>query len=548
MKNNIIGIISFFLFLLILFESCSNQQPKTDTRTVFRLNESNGLSSLDPAFAKDLANLNVCNQLYNGLVQLDSNLHIKAAIAKKWTISPDGKTYTFTLRSDVFFHDSKAFPNGSGRKVLAKDFVFSFLRIVNEQSVSPGAWVFNMVKKNANNYAFFSPNDSTLIIELKKPFAPFLSLLSMQYCSVVPSEAVKFFGDNFRRNPVGTGPFYLKYWEEDVKLVLLKNPNYFEKSKNKNLPFLDAINYTFLVDKQSEFLEFIQGNLDYLSGVEAGFKDEILDANGNINKKYKTKINLEKSPYLNTEYIGILYDTSINSVADSPLKYLKFRQAINYAIDKKKMLHYLRNNVGVPGNRGFLPSAYSFENIKYGYPYNKQKAQQLINELKQKLNISEFSPVSLVATSKSLDLVKFVQHQLAEIGVPMEIELMQWATMKEVVANSKALFFRASWIADYPDPENYLSLFYSKNFAPKGPNYTRFSNSKFDSLYNYSIFASDKVVKQRLYRAMDSLIMQEAVIIPLYYDEVMRFTQKSIKYLPTSPMNLLNLKMVQKEN
>ena len=212
------------------------------------------------------------------------------------------------------------------------------------------------------------------------------------------------------------------------------------------------------------------------------------------------------------------------------------------------MLHYLRNNVGVPGNRGFLPSAYSFENIKYGYPYNKQKAQQLINELKQKLNISEFSPISLVATSKSLDLVKFVQHQLAEIGVPMEIELMQWATMKEVVANSKALFFRASWIADYPDPENYLSLFYSKNFAPKGPNYTRFSNSKFDSLYNYSIFASDKVVKQRLYRAMDSLIMQEAVIIPLYYDEVMRFTQKSIKYLPTSPMNLLNLKMVQKEN
>lgn len=546
-KNRFVHSI-FTLFILFVFlQSCSNQQADVETRSVFRLNESNGLSSLDPAFAKDLANLNVCNQLYNGLVQLDSNLQIQAAIAKDWAISADGKTYIFTLRSDVFFHNSQAFPQAKGRRVVAGDFVFSFLRIVDEKAVSPGVWVFNSVKKDKDTFAFSAPNDSTLIIELEKPFAPFLSLLSMQYCAVVPSEAVQFFGDEFRRNPIGTGPFYLKYWEEDVKLVLLKNPNYFEKQGNQNLPFLDAINYTFLVDKQSEFLEFIQGNLDYLSGIEAGFKDEILDENGEISTKYQAKINLEKSPYLNTEYIGILYDTTIKSVANSLLRHLKFRQAISYAIDKEKMLRYLRNNVGTPGDRGFLPSAYSFGNIKYGYPYDKQKAQTLVNELKQELGILEFDPISLVATSKSLDLVKFVQHQLAEIGIPMEIELMQWAAMKEVVANSKALFFRGSWIADYPDPENYLSLFYSKNFAPKGPNYTHYSSHKFDSLYNQSIYVSDKFIKQKLYRAMDSLIMQDAVIIPLYYDEVMRFTQKSIKYLPKNPMNLLNLKLVQKE-
>ena len=549
MKNKTIYFVSIILFVSFsLLQSCSGPQVDSELRTVFRLNESNGLSSLDPAFAKDLANLNVCNQLYNGLVQLDSDLQIQPSIASDWTISDDGKNYTFSLRTDVFFHDSQAFPQAKGRKVVAGDFVFSFLRIVDEDAVSPGAWVFNAVKKVNNTFAFSAPNDSTLIIELEKPFAPFLSLLSMQYCAVVPSEAIQFFGDEFRRNPVGTGPFYLKYWEEDVKLVLLKNPNYFEKKDNQSLPFLDAINYSFLVDKQSEFLEFIQGNLDYLSGIEAGFKDEILDEFGNVNPKYQAKINLEKTPYLNTEYIGVLYDTTLNSVSNSPLKYRKFRQAISYAIDKEKMLRYLRNNVGTPGNRGFLPSAYSFENVKYGYPYNKQKAQELIDELKEEYDISTFEPIRLVATSKSLDIVKFVQHQLSEIGIPMEIELMQWAAMKEVVANSKALFFRGSWIADYPDPENYLSLFYSQNFAPKGPNYTHYSNPKFDSLYNYSIFASDKVIKQKLYRVMDSLIMQDAVIIPLYYDEVMRFTQKCIKYLPPSPMNLLNLKLVRKEN
>jgi len=547
MRNRTIYSI-FPLFLLFFSLSCSNQSTHSESGIVFRLNESNGFSSLDPVYAKDLANLNVCNQLYNGLVQLDSELQVKPAIAKSWIISSDGIKYTFNLRSDVVFHDSQAFPQSIGRKVVANDFVFSFLRIMDENSVSPGAWVFNNVKKDENGYAFSAPNDTTFTIELQKPFAPFLSLLSMQYCSVVPKEALHFFGNDFRSNPVGTGPFYLKYWEEDVKLVLLKNQNYFETNNGIQLPYLDAINYTFLVDKQSEFLEFIQGNLDYLSGIEAGFKDEIVDENGNISAKYKSKINLDKSPYLNTEYMGIFADTSHSLLDGSPLKYLKFRQAIGYAIDKEKMLHYLLNNVGNPGNRGFLPAAFSYQNAAYGYPYDKQKAQALVNELKQELKITKFPPISIMATAKSLDILKFVQHQLAKIDIQLDIELMQWASMKEAVANAKVPFFRGSWIADYPDAENYLSLFYSQNFSPKGPNYTHFSNSKFDSLYNYSIFVTDEVVKQKLYRAMDSIIMQEAIIIPLYYDEVMRFTHKSIKYLPPSPMNLLNLKLVQKEN
>ncbi|MBN2236367.1 MAG: hypothetical protein JW729_02335, partial [Bacteroidales bacterium] len=141
---------------------------------VFYINESNGLSSLDPAFAKDLANLNVCNQIFNGLVQLDSNLKVIPSIAKSWTITDQGKIYTFSLRKDVRFHDHPVFKEGLGRRVVASDFQFSFNRIVDSTSVSPGSWVFNYVKKEGENYAFYAPNDSTFIIELKEAFAPFL--------------------------------------------------------------------------------------------------------------------------------------------------------------------------------------------------------------------------------------------------------------------------------------------------------------------------------------------------------------------------------------
>lgn len=537
-------IFSLLLILLFLFQACKDPSEEDKQKFVFRFNESNGISSLDPAFAKDLANVNICNQIYNGLVQLDSNLQIQGCIANSWQVSDDGKKYSFFLRDDVYFHPNQAFNTGIGRKVIAADFVYSFNRIINEKIGSPGAWVFNSVKRNA----FSAPNDSTFIIELENPFAPFLSLLSMQYCSVIPFEAVEYYAENFRKNPVGTGPFYMKFWEEDIKLVLLKNPNYFERDNQGNrLPHLEAVNISFLVDRQSEFLQFIQGKLDYLSGIESSFKDEILSENGAISEKYKEKIKLIKSPYLNTEYIGILSDTNIQSVKNSPLKHLKFRQAINYAIDKQKMLRYLRNNIGSPGHKGFLPEAFTSEKSNYGYNYDKQKAIELLNELKSAQNISEFPAITVVASAKSIDFVKFIQHQLAEIGIEMEIELMQWAALKEVIATSKANFFRGSWIADYPDPENYLSLFYSPNFSPKGPNYTHFKNDKFDALYNASIQSTSINSKHKLYRAMDSLIMSESVVIPLYYDEVLRFTQLSINDLPKNPMNLLNLKYVKKE-
>ncbi len=221
------------LFCLILFfSSCTYYSEDDGSKTVFRYNESSGITSLDPAFAKDMSNIWACNQIFNGLVQLDDKLKICPAIAQSWSIDNSGTVYTFHLRKDVRFQNNHLFPEGIGRKVTASDFVYSFKRITDPALASPGSWVFANVQNTNGKYAFTALNDSTLQITLSKAFAPFLGILSMQYCSVVPQEIVRYYGSDFRRNPVGTGPFSFKLWKEGIKLVLLKNPDYFETDGN----------------------------------------------------------------------------------------------------------------------------------------------------------------------------------------------------------------------------------------------------------------------------------------------------------------------------
>ena len=225
----------FLIFLSILaFVSCNdskeNSQPNGDStsknRNVFRYNQASGISSLDPAFAKDQANIWAVNQLFNGLVQMDDELNIRPCIAKSWDISEDGLTYTFKIRNDVYFHDNELF-KGKKRSVTAGDVEYSLKRIINPEVASTGAWLF--ADRLDKEEPFKALNDSVFQMKLLKPFRPMLSILSMQYCSIVPEEVVKHYGKEFRKHPVGTGPFQFKTWRENEVLVMTKNPNYFEK-------------------------------------------------------------------------------------------------------------------------------------------------------------------------------------------------------------------------------------------------------------------------------------------------------------------------------
>lgn len=535
----------FWLICIFAFFSCTPQNENADKK-VFNINLDQNLTSLDPAFARNQNAIWMINQIFNGLVQVDKDLNTVPCLAKSWAISKDNLTYTFSLRNDVYFQDDPLFKNGKGRKVVAQDFAYSFYRLIDPKVASSGGWIFSDKVKDANS--FKALNDSTFQIELTKPFPAFIKLLSAQYCSVVPKEVVEHYGKDFRNHPVGTGPFKFKYWKEDEILVLLKNENYWEKDGQQRLPYLDAVKVTFISDKQSAFMNFIKKDLDFFNSVDGSYRDDILTKSGKMTRKYKGKFQLFKGPYLCTEYVGILVDTSKILAKNSPLRFKKVRQAINYAIDREKLIKYLRNSIGSPATSGFVPKGMpGFDSIKVkGYHYNPSLALKLLAEAGYP-NGKGMPEITLNTSTTYKDLIEFIQGELSAIGLKVKVDVSPSASLRDLMAKNEVNFFRGSWIADYPDAENYLSVFYSKNKVPFGPNYTGYFNKEFDRLFEQSYFESDEKKRFELYQKMDNMVMEHSSVVPILYDEVVVLLQNNISGYPINPLSLMILKRVKKK-
>ena len=530
-----------------LLVGCYNKGKSN--RMVFHYNEFNGIATLDPAFAKSQSTMWPAHQFYNTLIEIDSSLRMVPSLAKSWQISEDRLTYIFHLRNDVFFHDDAAFINGKGKKLTAKDVVYSFSRIIDKQTASPGSWIFN--RKVDSMQPFRAINDTTFQLKLLHPYNPVLGILSMQYCSVVAKEAVEKYGNEFRRHPVGTGPFQFVAWEEGQALVMKKNDHYFEKdSAGNRLPYLDGVSISFYDSKATEFLLFRQKQLEFTNDIEASFKDEVLTKNGTLRKEWSArtpleegKIVLQTNPYLNIEYLGILVDSANELLKNSPMRMKKIRQAINYGFDRRKMVLYLRNSMGTPAESGFVPMGLpSFDSSAVrGYHYDPVKCKQLLAEAGFP-DGKGLSGIKLLTIAIYADMANFIAKQLEESGIPVQVDVVQKSLLLEMTSASKALFFRGSWIADYPDAENYLSVFYSKNPAP--PNYTRYNNPAFDALFEKALTEENDSLRYKLYQQADQVMINDAPVVPLWYDKVVRLVQPYVKGFKPDALNLLELRRV----
>jgi peptide/nickel transport system substrate-binding protein len=443
----------------------------------------------------------------------------------------------------VFFHTHELL--NEQRNVVAEDFAYSLGRILDPEVASPGLWLFD--KLDADN-PFAVIDKHTFSITLNQAFPPFLGLLTMPYCSVVPQEVVEHYGADFRANPVGTGPFKMNFWYEGSRLSLLKNQRFFQKSDSgEQLPYLDAVSVSFVRDRTTQFLDFLKGEYDMMSGLYNEYKNELLTSNGTLSPAYADRFVLLQEPYLKTDYLGIIVsDEEVNE--DSALKNKLVRQAINAAIDRKSMVKFIKNNASTAAESGFLPpSCLNDEADKSArIVYDKDKARRLLDQAGYP-NGRGVEPIVLSTTSGYVELCEFVQHQLSQIGLNVSVDVLPTSSHREGVSQARVEFFRKSWIADYSDGENFLALFYGPNAAPRGSNYTRFNNARYDSLYEASQQLTVLKDRQVLYREMNDIITDEAPVIPLFYDKVMRFVRKDVQGIKSNAMNQLFLKEVRIE-
>lgn len=511
-------------------------------KQVFRYNQNEGLTTLDPAYAKNNAIIWTTRQIYDGLIQLDNQLHIQPNLAYKWDIDSSQTIYTFYLKNNVYFHKHALFGKDSTRKFTANDVKYSFTRIVDKSVASSGAWIFNQKVKGVSEFqqgkakevtGFKVINDTIFQIHLVKPYPPFLYLLTMPYGYIVPQEIVSYYGKDFRKHPIGTGPFVFKFWNEGVRLVLHKNPYYHEKDKNNvPLPYLDAIEIYFIRSKINEFIAFKQGKLDMISGIDESFRHEILDKQGTFKPHFVQQYAIEKSPYLNTEYIGFQYGL-----------YPKWlRIALSLSIDRTSIVKYLKKGIGRAAT-GFIP--YGIPDFEYkgheNYHYNLEKAKKIVEQHSESL-----PQITLYTNKTYLELAEYIQRQWQQLGLSVKIVLNDFATHQEMVYTGKASIFRASWIGDYPDAENYMALLYSAYHSPAGPNTTHFSNPVFDELFEKALHTQNPIKRAEYYTQMENILAEEMPLIPIYFDEVVRIKQKNIQGLENNAMNLLILKNVRK--
>lgn len=534
------------LFTVLGILGCENVDKKSPSM-VFHYNEDESVTTLDPAYVKSQSEIWIVSQIFNGLVDLNPQLQVVPALSDHWEISEDKKIYTFHLRRDAQF----CFPDLGGkvthRRVNSRDVAFSLSRIADPKSASPGAWIF-ADKIDSNLSQVFVPlNDTVFQIHLLRPVASLLNLLATNYGFVVPVEYKSTEKAVLARNPIGTGPFYLKRWEEQIKLVLRKNDIYHEKdSAGVSLPYLDAINVSFVKNKQTAFMQFLAGSYDFFNGLESSFKDELLTTNAQLKPKYNQRLKTLITPFLNTEYIGCYLGDQAGKV--NYLQDVHLRRALELSIDRKAIVQFFRNGLGTPGEYGFVPPQLNPNQISVLTDSMTQSKQ----DAKAEFALSEYSKmkvkpvITLSTTADYLDMMVYLQEAWSRIGINIKVDIQTGGMLRQLRNEGKLMLFRGSWIADYPDAENYLACFYQKFLSPNGPNYTHFVDADFDALYEAIESGGSRDRSDDIFRA-NLRLMSQVPVIPLYYDKSIRLMHPWVKGLGNDVTNRLPLKRVKIE-
>ncbi|MFT7589592.1 MAG: oligopeptide transport system substrate-binding protein [Limisphaerales bacterium] len=539
---------------------------------VFRYNETEYLRSLFPLNVSEVVGHRIANQIYEGLVKLSQDdLSVVPGIAESWTISEDGLTYRFNLRKGVTYHNDDCFEGGIGREVTANDFGYCFTQLCTPGSSNKGSvFVRDRIKGarawfDAHSNGTTVPSDIpgirviddyTFEIELEQPFSAIMGILSMPFCYAWPQEAYEAYDKEMRIKAVGTGPFYLKRLKENDNVVLLRNDNYWAKDEEGNkLPYLQAVNVRFISEEKSELLAFQKGEFDMKFRIPSETYDQIVDRSGGLRQLTEeySKYQLQFEPTMGTEYYGFLHPDPDN-IFDNKL----VREAFCYSIDREKLCNYVMKGTADPAIYGIVPlafaesSGYPIENIK-GFNYDPERARALMEEAGYAPG--EFPKITLSINSgggRNEQVASFIINSLKEtIGVIAEIQQIEFAQHYENLESGKARFWRAGWIGDFPDPENFLNLLYGKNVPDdlstnSYTNSVRYRSDAFDAKLTEALATIDEEARLNLYAEADQIAMNDAAILPIYYNVYHRLLQPDIRNFPMNAMEYRDFSRVYK--
>ena len=553
-------IISFFLFPILIC-SCSARADRHSNEArggkyyggIFNANEGEELRGLFPLSLTQAASHRVAAQIYEGLVRFDqADLSIKPGLASSWSLDPNRNTYTFNIRKGVRFHDDPCFRNGKGRELTAHDVAYCFTQVCTNDGHNQMGWIFkdrvvgadDHFNSNGNGSAgvkgIKAIDDHTLQIELTNASPIFLQLLAHQGCWIYPKEMVDHYREDVIWRAVGTGPFKLRTHRRGEALILERNHDYWGTDEHGNqLPFLDAVRYTFAADKGRELDEFMKGNLSLIFELPVD-RTEYVEANSGDHQ-------VQSIPALSVQFYGF-------NQRSEAFRDVRVRRALSMAVDRQLLVDSALSGLAVPATHGVVAPGFT------GYPYDSVPTIVFDPDRARKLLADAGYPggrglptVFLQVNSDGFGYVKvagMLREMLEkELGVRVVTTVLPVTQHFDKILRGEANFWREGWIVDHRDPENILELFHGKHVPADAAevsylNSTRYVDRRFDGWFSLAKTTADPAERMKLLAKAEKQLMNDAVVIPLYHERSIRLLQPYVRDLPINGMEYRDLATV----
>lgn len=506
----------------VLLAGCSSKpaadpgqgSPKKEQTLIFA--RSNDTVSLDPQNVTDGESLRVTKNIYDTLVDYKKDsTEVVPGLATSWKTSGDGKTWTFTLREGVKFHD--------GTEFNADAVVYNFERMMDENHPQhKGTFdyypsMFNGFKGKGSVIESVKAIDKkTVEFKLTAPQAPFLANLGMSCFAIISPAALEKYGEKIGQNPVGTGPFVFKEWKPKESITLVKNDNYWTKPK------LDKLVFKVIPDNSARLTALKNGEIDLMDGLNPS---DFASVNSD------SKLQTYKRPPMNVAYLTM-------NTSKAPFDNVKIRQAISYATNKKGIVDAFYAGLAEPAVNMIPSSMWGFNKDIKDYEYNLETAKKLVaeagypNGLDTELWVMSGGRSYMPQAQKVAEAMK---ADLDKIGIRVKIVSTEWATYLKKLKNAEHPMALIGWIGDNGDPDNFLYVLLDKDNAkpPAAQNYSMYKNDKVHDLLIKAQTTADQAQRTQLYMEAQKIIHDDAPTVPLVHSQAALAGSKKVKgYVP----------------